>query len=473
MSIATAPRRRLVVGRIQPKQAEFMRHNKRYVAYGGARGGGKSWALRAKFLILAAKYPGIKMLLLRRTYGELYENHLKELLPQLYGIAKYRERTKEFIFPNGSIWTLGYCANDNDYLQYQGPEYDVIGYDEAGQFKQDWINKIDQSVRGVNDFPKRSYYTLNPGGVSHAYFKRLFIDRDFLENENPDNYVFTQALVTDNLALMRSQPEYIKNLESMSDQNLVQAWRYGNWDISEGAFFEEFRNIPANYQSRRNTHVIEPFDIPPHWAIYRSFDWGYNRPFACSWWAVTPDDMIYNILELYGMRENRPNEGIKWTDDQIFTEIARIEREHDWLKGKRIIGVADPSIWKKGNGIGISTAEIATRAGVFFTRGDNDRIAGWRQFHYRLRFDEEGYFRVQFFSNCKHMNRTIPLQMYDQVKLEDLDSEMEDHLVDEARYLFMARPMSPEIVQDEKPQLIDPLTALDKQIANRRRIIHV
>ena len=210
--------------KLQPseKQWKFLTDTHRHVAYGGARGGGKSWAVDVKAMALALKYAGIKILLVRRTLGELKKNHVGPLLKMLNGIARYNQQDKVFYFRNGSTIALGYCDNDNDVLQYQGAEYDVIFFDEAAQLLESWIRDINVTVRGVNGFPKRTYYTLNPGGPSHGYFKRLFIDRRFTGEENPEDYSFIQALVTDNKALMEAQPEYVKDL-----RNLPPAQRAG------------------------------------------------------------------------------------------------------------------------------------------------------------------------------------------------------------------------------------------------------
>ena len=186
------------------KQELFLRDKHKYIAFGGARGGGKSWSVRSKAKLMAQRYPGIKELIVRRTYPELINNHVNFLRPELKGIAKYNATEKKFTFRNGSTIKLGYCNGENDLLQYQGDEYDVIFFDEATQLMEDWIKKILACLRGANDFPKRAYFTCNPGGVSHGYIKRLFVDRQFEENERPEDYSFIRSLVTDNLALMKS-----------------------------------------------------------------------------------------------------------------------------------------------------------------------------------------------------------------------------------------------------------------------------
>lgn len=421
------------------KQLLAFQEKHRYVGYGGARGGGKSWFVRWKAILLCLHYPGIKVLITRRTYKELDNNHIQPLLRLLDGAASYNRSDKRFTFPNGSTINFGYCATDADLGQYQGAEYDIWFADEAGQFREDWLTNIDACVRGANAFPKRTYYTLNPGGPSHAYFKRLFVDQRYTPEEHPEDYSFIQALVTDNKALMDMQPEYKRSLEKLHPK-LRKAWLEGSWDVYEGQFFEEFRDDPKHYVDRQLTHVIEPFEIPAGWKIYRSFDWGYNKPFSCGWWAVDYDGVLYRILELYGCTET-PNEGFKWPPERVFNEIHRIEVEHRWLSGKQITGIADPAIWDAERGESI--ADVATKYRVYFTPGDNKRIPGWMQVHYRLAFDDNGFPQMYIFRNCKAFIRTVPMLIYDDHRVEDLDTSMEDHVADEVRYMCMARPIKP------------------------------
>lgn len=423
-----------------PKQKLFLADNHRHVAYGGARGGGKSWAVRVKALLLCCRWAGIKILIVRKTYKELTNNHivpLQQMIPT--EVARYNKTEKVFTFFNGSTIWFGYCNNDSDLDQYQGAEYDVIFFDEATQLQESWIKKINLAVRQPNGLPKRTYYTCNPGGVSHNYIKRLFIEKRYEGAEIPENYSFTQALVTDNKVLMEMSPEYKAELEALPPK-LREAWLYGSWDIFEGQFFEDFVDRPEYYKDRTWTHVIEPFEIPSHWKIYRSFDWGYHKPFSCGWWAVDYDGVAYRILELYGCTDT-PNEGVKWTPPQVFSEIHKIESEHRWLKGKNIMGVADPAIWDAETGESI--ADVAAKHQVFFSKGDNKRIPGWMQMHYRFAFDEKGYPMMYIFKNCKAFIRTIPLLQYDEHKVEDLDTDGEDHIADETRYFCMSRPIAP------------------------------
>lgn len=455
-----------------PKQDLFLRAKCKHVGFGGARGGGKSWAVQVKSILLCLRFPGYKALIVRKTYPELQNNHIDKMRTILHGIARYNKTEKIFRFPNGSSINFGYCACDSDVEQYQGAEYDAIFIDEATQLDEAWIRKITACLRGVNDYPKRIYYTCNPGGRSHGYFKRLFIDRKFEAGEDPADYTFIQALVTDNKALMEAQPDYLKQLDAMPPK-IREAWRWGKWDVFEGQFFEEFCQEPMPeymkrtgmtkeqlMELRKYTHVIEPFPPPVGWKLYRSFDFGYAKPFSCAWWAVDYDGRLYRIMELYGCLRDRngqdiPNEGVKWEPDKIFARIREIEDSHPWLQGQQITGIADPSIWDASRGESI--ADMAIRHRVYFQPGDNHRIPGWMQCHYRLSFDENGLPMMYVFSNCRAFIRTIPLLIYDEKDPEDLDTSMEDHVADEWRYMCMARPIKPVMPVKERVILSDPL----------------
>ncbi|MBO5196256.1 MAG: phage terminase large subunit [Clostridia bacterium] len=436
------------------KQKLFLLSDATYTAFGGARGGGKSWAVRTKALLLALKYPGIKILIIRKTYPELRANHINEMCRICASVATYSESKKELVYLNGSSVKFASCRNVRDLDKFQGTEADVVFIDEATQFTREMFDRIRACVRGVNNFPKRVYLTCNPGGVGHNWVKELFIDTPQSNND----YVFIKSLVGDNNALLEKDPEYVKKLEALPGK-LRKAWLEGDWNIFEGQFFEEFRNDPNHYKDRIWTHVIEPFEIPRDWRIYRSFDFGYSKPFSCDWWAIDYDGRAYLILQLYGCTE--ANEGIKWPPDKIFSEIKRLENEHRWLAGKQIFGVADPSIWDASRGEAI--IESADRNFVYFQPGDNKRIPGWMQCHYRLSFDNDGKPMVYFFNTCRHAIRTLPLLNYSEHSPEDLDTSQEDHFADSFRYFCMSRPIKPNISEQISLPDIDPLSTTNKR----------
>lgn len=458
------------------KQRQMLLAKTKHVGFGGARGGGKSWAVRAKAKLLALRYPGIKILIVRRSYPELVNNHITILRAELQGIAKYNDKDKVLRFQASGIRRPAsgdgetdspaaagmtaessihfmYCAKDGDLDRLQGVEYDVIFLDEATQLSEFQMKSITACLRGANSFPKRVYYTCNPGGQGHAYIKRIFLDRRYEAGEDPADYSFIRSLVTDNRVLMEAQPDYIRQLQALPEK-LRRAWLEGDWDIFEGQFFEDLRLLPdpaacaraglSQEEARaqgRWTHVIPARAPAPGWKLYRSFDWGYSRPYSCAWWAVDFDGRLYRILELYGCTEN-PNEGLRQTPDEVFRRIRELEDSHPWLRGRHIEGVADPAIWDESGGESI--AETGERYKVYFSPGDHKRIPGWMQCHYRLRFDGEGLPMMYVYDSCKAFLRTVPGLVYDPLCPEDLDSDGEDHAADEWRYMCMARPITPK-----------------------------
>lgn len=410
-------------GRPNPRQIEFFKASSRHIAYGGARGGGKSWAMRRKFVLLALNYPGLKLLLLRRTLPELRENHVLPLLSELTGFAKYKDDDKSFTFPNGSRIKLGYCDADKDVYQYQGQEYDVIGLEEAThftEFMRDFFETSNRSTR--TDFKPRMYYTSNPGGIGHAWFKRLFIDREYRGKEKSDNYVFIPAKVYDNHALMDTNPEYVETLESLPDDQR-EAFLHGNWDVFAGQYFREWR---------RDTHVIDPFKVPAHWFKFCSIDWGYNDPCAVYWHAV--DDMrVYTYRELYINQTNASDVAKKIVElsgrEQIEYTVASPDMWH-----KRGIGGKDAGTQ------GENIAEIFLNNGVWLEKADNDRLQGWTRMREFMKPAADGKPLWIIFSTCSNLIRTLPQLIHHDKRVEDVGDNLEDHAAESCRYGLMSRP---------------------------------
>lgn len=433
----------------------------KHIGYGGARGGGKSWTGRFFVDYMCGKYAGIKGLVLRTTMPELQQNYITPLETQLKGRAEFKQKDNTFYFTNGSMLICGYCEIEKHVKRYQGNEYDFIIFEEATNFQEEWMKLIGASCRGVNNFPKFVLYTMNPGGVSHNYIKRIFIDRVYRSGEEPDNYAFVQAKATDNTVLMATQPDYIKFLDSLSAK-YQKAWRDGDWNIFDGMFFEDFINDPTHYEDRRFTHVIPAFEPSKRWTYLRGFDWGYAKPFSVGWYAIDFRGTMYRILEFYGCQyengEALPNTGLKWPSQTVFKKIHQIETEHPWLRGVRIEGIADPAIWQEDGGVSI--AETAAQNQVFFSKGDHARIPGWQMCHNYLQFDTDGYPRFYVFDTCRDFIRTIPTLIHDEHNPEDMETKIsEDHAADEWRYICMSRPVAPlEPEEQYRPMYgMDPL----------------
>jgi len=486
-----------IIWRPQEKQVRFLERSEYEVLYGGAAGGGKSDALLVEAL-RQVHIPHYRAILFRKTYPQLSEliDRSHALYAPAFPKARYHDTRHCWVFPSGARIYFGAMQHSKDKANYQGKRYDFIGFDELTHFtweEYSYMFSRNRPSRAPGAKEKTLCYiraTTNPGGIGHGWVKQRFIDaaqpgtpiRETVQVTLPDgevreiirDRVFIPATVFDNQALLAENPEYLGSLALLPEKER-NALLYGNWDSFEGQYFTEFRASPDPVRCReagitveqakqqgRWTHVIAPLDLNSGsrrgWKIWRSYDFGYAKPFSCAWWAVDYDGTIYRILELYGCT-GVPDEGVKWTPDRQFREIAKIEQTHPWLKGKPIRGVADPAIWDKSRGESI--ADTAAAYGIFFTPGDHARIPGWMQCHYRLQFDENGYARCYIFEGCKGFLRTIPLMLYDTTRPEDLDSSLEDHIADEWRYFCMSRPVKPLRPVEQVTILNDPLNQFD------------
>lgn len=424
----------LKISKPYPKQVEFFKAKSKYIAYGGARGGGKSWAARIKAVLLALNNPGIQILLLRRTLNELRENHttpLQKLLrtKQPDKVATYKDQEKVFEFDNSSRIKLGYCDNENDVLQYQGQAYDVIFMEEATQFTEFQFQCLTESNRSsglcLTQFRPRMYFTCNPGGVGHGWVKRLFIDRDYTETERPEDYTFIQSLVYENEYLMKNDPDYVRTLENLPEDRR-KAMLYGDWDIFEGQYFGEFR---------RNVHVIEPFELPANWNKYVSLDYGLDM-FAVLFHAVDTQGRDYVYKEIH-------------ESNLIISEAAKKLKEHPELKNVQYI-YAPPDLWNRRNDSGKSAAEIFYENGVQLTKCSADRIDGWYSVKewlkpYESRDEQTGEeiitSNLKIFKNCLNLIKCLPAVQHDDKNPNDVATEPHEltHITDALRYFCISR----------------------------------
>lgn len=414
-------RLQIKLGKPQPKQKEFMMATAKYVAFGGARGGGKSWSVREKAKRLAIKWAGIKILIIRKTYTDLRDNHILPLRADLPdALAPYKETDKAFVFRNGSRIKCSYFANDADALQYQGQEYDVIFLEEATQFSEMVFNVLKACLRGANSFPKRMYLTCNPDGVGFLWVKRLFVSRDYLEGEKPEEYMFIQSLVDDNEILMRMNPDYVEQLNSLPE-DMRKRWRFGSWDVAEGQYFGEFD---------RRIHTCEPFDVPHEWRRYISIDYGLDM-LAVYWIAVDSGRNCYVYRE-YCEKDLRISAAAQ----------AILERTPH---GENIYAtLAPPDLWNRSQETGKSKALIFGESGLALTKSNNDREAGWLAIKELLKKDEEGNARLHIFSTCPKLIKNLPELLRDPKHPTDTANEPHEitHSPDALRYfaIYWTRP---------------------------------
>ena len=386
------------LGRPNARQKEFLLAKQRFIAYGGARGGGKSWAVQRKAILLAANYSGITILIIRRTLPEVRENHILPMMSLLGRVAKYQEAQRAFVFANGSRIRFGYCDGETDVLQYQGQSVDVVFIDEATQLTQAQFQALKVCIRGANDFPKRMYLTCNPGGVGHAWVKRLFVDRQFGPDEEANEHLFIPARVYDNTALMESDPGYEKLLRSLPE-NQRRAWLEGDWNVFEGQYFTQFR---------REIHVIRPFELDSRMRIYRTIDYGLDM-LACYWIAVDDKQRAVVFREVYE------------SNLTIYDAVRAILNAG---KEQVTATLAPPDLWNRRQESGRSVADWFSKYGIVLTKTGNNRQAGWMAVHEWLRpytdHDGQTTARMRIFETCPNLIRTLPQLRHDSVKINDV-----------------------------------------------------
>ena len=432
-------------------QSDFLASSEREVFYGGARGGGKSYAM----LVDPLRYCDRKnhrALLVRRTMPELRDliNHSQQLYSRAYPGAKWREQEKEWRFPSGARIEFGYAENLTDALRYQGQSYTWIGIDELPQYPTaDIYNFLRSSLRSVDpEIPVYMRATGNPGNVGSTWVKEMFVDPSEPNNQfdveiptpmgvKKISRKFIPAKLQDNPYLMQTD-DYYAMLASLPEVQKKQ-FLEGDWDAYESSSFPEFN---------RQVHVIEPFDIPRNWMRFRAADWGYSSPACCLWFAVDYDNNLFVYRELYAKRNTA----------DVFARRVLDSEEGEYIR----YGVLDSSTWARRGDVGPSIAETMIQEGCRWRQSDRSprsRISGKLEVHKRLRIEEDtGYPTMFIFNNCLNLIRTLPMLPVDKNNAEDVDTTADDHAYDALRYGCMSRPTHPVSVRGN-----DYLTSTEKQ----------
>ncbi len=460
-----------VVWKPQPRQAAFMARPEYEALYGGAAGGGKSDALVIEAL-RQVHIPHYKALILRKTFPQLAELIDKTLnyYPRAFPKARYNGSSHTWVFPSGARVIFGAMQYAKDRTKYQGQAYDFIAFDELTHFTFEEYSYLFSRNR-PNGPGTRVYIraTANPGGVGHGWVKERFItagkpmtpieeavtwrEPDGKEVTRVQKRIFVPSSVFDNPALLKNDPQYVQRLAAMPEAERT-ALLYGDWDTFSGQVFTEWVNDSAHYADRRNTHVIEPFLVPEEWSVWCGLDWGYSRPFSVGWYAVDRERRLYRIRELYGCA-GAPNVGVRWEPAELARKVREIEAEDPNLKGRTVHRVGDPAIW--GSDGTESIGALMERERVYWEKGDHARLSGKMQVHHRLAFDGEGVPMLYVFNTCRHFIRTVPSLVYDEADVEDVDTEGEDHIYDELRYVCMKNPIAPRVRHEPKRREYDPL----------------
>ncbi|HVZ60637.1 MAG TPA: hypothetical protein VG892_07610 [Terriglobales bacterium] len=468
------------------------------VFFGGERGGGKSDAQLGYQEDGALRYgKDWRGIMFRKTYPELEELQARamEIFTASGAVFKSQQSagfafSNTWYWPNGASVKMRYIENEKDYGRYHGHQYTGISFDEVTEYATPGgLLRMLSTLRSAAGVPCTVRLTGNPGGVGHSWVKSRYIDiaparTPYEDPETRFTRMFIPSKLSDNKILLEHDPEYRTRIlaATYGNEALRKAWLEGDWNIVAGAFFNCWSS----------QMVLRPCQLPEWWTRFRSGDWGSARPFSFQWWAIagdefeTPDGEVIPrgalvcYREWYGCEDplSNPNTGLKMPAEEVGRQILHLEA------GEKIsYGVLDPAAFSSDGGPSIAE-RLYDGSGhkVSFRRADNARVAskgamgGWDQMRSRM-LGEDGRPMIYFFDTCRDSIRTIPILQHDKNRVEDVDTDMEDHAADSARYACMSRPyVAPKPTGLQKPRFLEDMTAQelffpDKQTQRRRERI--
>ena len=405
-------------------QTEFLAADEKDVLYGGAAGGGKSYAMIVDPLRYAHR-PAHRALILRRSMPELREmiDKSRELYPQAFPGAKFREVEKLWNFPSGAKVEFGFLERDADVYRYQGQAYSWIGFDEITHLPTEFSWNYLASRLRTTDPEIKTYLrcTANPGGVGSHWVKKRYIE----PNESNQSFLgsdgltrkFIPAKLVDNPYLAKDgiYEQMLKSLPPLQRKQLLE----GNWDVAEGAAFVEFDP---------EVHVIAPFELPIAWERVKGIDYGYASESCCLWGIIDMNDntlIIYRELYRKGL-----------TGEELGAIITDMEIEDPFS----VNGVLDTAAWANTGTTGPTVGEALLRAGHKLRRADKNRIQGKIQIHEYLKTRESGRPKLQIFNTCPNLIRELQSIPLSKNNPEDVDTHASDHAYDALRYMIMSRP---------------------------------
>lgn len=409
------------------RQLEFFQavDKYKYVLYGGAKGGGKSyilrWALVRHLLKWAqAGHYGVRVGLFCENYPSLKDRQItkiqKEFPKWLGDLSDNQIEGMSFRLKpqfGGGIIAL---RNLDDVSKYASSEFAITAVDELTKNEREVFDQLRSITRWPGIENTGIWGGTNPGEIGHLWVKKLWVDRQYDEEDPPaSQFAFVKSLPTDNPHNAKSYLEDLKHLP----EKLRKAYYEGNWDIFEGQYFSEWN---------RERHTITPFAIPPTWKRFRAYDHGREAPACCLWFALDYDGRLWCYREFYQKGLNV---------DQIAAEINRLSASEEYE-----YSVADPSIFAKTGFVdaqgGQTIAESFARHHITWFPASNRRIDGWSLMHQYLFTNDHTIPKLIFFNTCLNSIRTIPALIHDNIKPEDLDTAGEDHAADPTRYIILS-----------------------------------
>lgn len=370
------------------------------IGLGGARGGGKSHATFAQLLLDdCQREAGIKALFLRRI-GKAARESFEDLRLRVLTHTPHAYKRQEGVveFPNGSRVVLGHFKDERDIDNYLGIEYDVMVLEEATTLTWEKFSRLRGSLRTSKaGWRPRMYLTTNPGGVGHAWFKRLFVDPYRFHRQGETRFI--PATIDDNPTV---NPDYRKYLDSLTGW-LKRAWRYGDWDIAAGQFFTTWRS---------DAHVAPALASPPsHWRFWASMDYGFTHYTVVYVFGQDGDGRVHTLAEHAERR---------WLPERhaaaILAMLARLGLGLHSLE----TFVAGNDVFSRGKD-GRSVAENYGELGIELSRANDDRVSGAAQC-LRLLGDVEAGIAPQVVvaDTCARLIECLPALEHDPHRPEDV-----------------------------------------------------
>ena len=436
-----------------PRQSFALSRSEFEIAFGGARGGGKSsclmaWMVEPTYL----NNPQFRGLIIRRNYDDLrdYIDRATQMYQHLD--VEVVGNPAEFRFPTGAIIRTGHLMDKQAYQKYQGHEYQKMGIEEATLIhdEEDYL-KLISSCRSTVGLPPQVFLTCNPGGPGHSWFKKRFVDnpreKTYYDPVTSRTRIFIPSKIQDNPKLMEEDPGYFEMLKGLPDE-LRRAWLDGDWDVYYGQYFSQWRY---------DVHVVEPFHIPSNWYRYRAIDYGYRAPFAVVWLAVDPDNNVYLYRDYYVSEMELSGH---------IDAINGLSTDEDYR-----VTMGDPSMWIRNPqnsnrsdlqaGSHMAIADILRKGGISVVKANNDRLSGWNLLREYLKWDDETPPKLHIFKTCGKFIETIPMLVHDLRRPEDLDTKGPDHLADAIRYGLMHIGKPDEV--EAKPWIVKLMQKFDAQ----------
>lgn len=429
----------MAIWKPHPKQEEALLRTEFEVLFGGARGGGKT-DVGLVWLTYDFEHPRFRALVIRKNADDLTDwvDRAVRFYTPMKGVVAHKPAT--ITFPWGAVIRTGHLKDDQSYTKYQGQEFQRMVIEELTQIPDErrYLQLLASCRSTVPELRPQIFCTTNPGGVGHGWVKRRFVDPSppevpFVDKTSGRSRIFIPATVDDNPTLMDNDPDYTRFLDALrdTDEELWKAWRLGDFNTFAGQYFKEWRT---------DKHTCDPIIPKRDLTFVAGLDWGRVAPFAVVLAAL----------------QTKEHEGVKFHRLWVFDELygtdktpkewgELIKQKLRWygltLKHLRFIQ-ADTQIFTIGNDKSKSIRDQFTDCDPEFRTllkpASKDRIGGWENIHNWLSIAPDGEPYLIFTNNCVNAIRSIPELVHDELKVEDVDTEGDDHLADALRYMCKA-----------------------------------